>query len=273
MRRAGGARTLPDRPGMKEKPKAYLERVLVPRGLHGTDMHLHTVFSDGRDPADLMMWTAAMLGLEVIAITDHLSGRAFPSGQGLDEYFGSIEKAAEAYPGLTVLKGVEGTVLDADGTVSVPDDLLERFDVVLVDVGWKTRGIARDPPKDRARLLENVRRICCSLCENPFVDIAAHPFNLGRLVEGFSLDWLEEALLQEIACAFRETGTAFEVMSDIWWWFPAVGEAEMTAGYSRILRVFHEACVRFTLGSDAHSHQGVGNLAYARKLLESISAA
>ena len=52
------------------------------------------------------------------------------------------------------------------------------------------------------------------------------------------------------------------------YWFPELSVAELTDGYAAIVARAHAAGCRFTLGSDAHHHQGVGNLRWSRRVLD-----
>ena len=73
------------------------------------DLHLHTTASDGRlEPKDLVK-LAAKIGLDVIAITDH---------DTVDGVLPSLI-AAEDYPSLTVIPGLEISTDVSDGEVHI----------------------------------------------------------------------------------------------------------------------------------------------------------
>ena len=61
------------------------------------DLHLHTTHSDGRLTPTQLIDLAAARGLRVVAVTDH------DSTEGMAEAF----EAAEKYPGLVVIPGIE----------------------------------------------------------------------------------------------------------------------------------------------------------------------
>lgn len=73
------------------------------------DLHLHTTASDGRLTPPELVAKAARLGLSVIAITDH------DSTEGIAEALA----AAEAFPGLRVIAGVELSTDVPQGEVHV----------------------------------------------------------------------------------------------------------------------------------------------------------
>ena len=68
------------------------------------DLHLHTTFSDGRLTPTELVRLCADRGLKVIAVTDHDSTEGVPEALA----------AAEAYPGPTVIPGIEFST-DAPG--------------------------------------------------------------------------------------------------------------------------------------------------------------
>jgi histidinol phosphatase-like PHP family hydrolase len=231
---------------------------------------MHTTYSDGIDDVELMVRTAAVNELELIAITDHMYETLFMNGKTVDDYFMEIEAASEKYSQVKVLKGVEGTLLEHSGRVSIPDNEIEKFDIVLTDIAWKARGIACDAPINKTDLLKNISMGFKSLCFNENIDIIAHPFNFGRLIKDFSFDMFSDSFLEEIAGYFVEGGKSFEIMNDVWWWYPEMSPEEIKRGYVRILKLFKELGVKFSMGSDSHSHQGIGNTTYADVLLKEL---
>lgn len=234
------------------------------------DLHLHTTYSDGVDSAELMIRTAAANELDLIAITDHMYDKLFMNGKTVEDYFQEIEEASQKYPQVKVLKGVEGTLLEHSGVISIPDNEIEKFDLVLTDIAWKAKGIACDAPTNKTDLLKNISTGFKSLCFNKNIDIIAHPFNFGRLVKDFSFDMFSDAFLEEIAGYFIEGDKFFEIMNDVWWWYPEMSPEEIKRGYVRILRLFKERGVKFSKGSDSHSHQGIGNTTYSDVLIAAL---
>ncbi len=232
------------------------------------DLHCHTTFSDGRSSLDLCVRAAEAEGLAALAITDHLyePGR-LSGGRPLDEYLAAIAAAQERTP-VRLLRGVETTALDAAGTPAIDAETRARLELVLCDLSGRTAGIFRDAPAGEAGFFEHLRRCLTGLCENPLVDVLAHPFNVGRLGRGLAPDTLPRSLVEEICAAAAAHSTAFEVMNDLPWWFPEVPVARVTDGYAAVVAVAAEQGCQFTLGSDAHHHQGVGHLTWARRVLE-----
>jgi putative hydrolase len=227
------------------------------------DAHTHTTFSDGRNSVMENARAAEAAGLEAIVITDHL----FDPVDWLPRMLAEVA-AADASCKVKVLAGAEGTIRNRDGEVSVSPETAARLDLVLVDLGSETQGIGREPPADAARLMDNVVNAVVNACRNPVVDAIAHPLNLGRFPAMLSpVDFGARPLI-EMATAFAETHTAFEIMNQLPWWYPEHSIERITAEYADVLRVFKRYGVEFVLGSDAHSCGAVGNFRWCYRVMD-----
>lgn len=130
------------------------------------DLHVHTHYPDGKNTIIEMASTAALLGLEYIAITDHPEQRVGVNGfrrNDLIRQFSDIEAARKLHPEITILKGIETKILE-DGSLDVPDSLLRELDIVVAAV---------DGNFDLSRASQT-QRLLRALC-NPHVNILAHP--------------------------------------------------------------------------------------------------
>jgi DNA polymerase (family 10) len=159
------------------------------------DLHVHSEWSDGEYAIEEMVAGAAAFGHEYLAITDHASGPGIVAGMGLSEedleaQRDAIEDAAEGAD-IEVLAGVEANI-DADGGVSVGDDMLEDLDIVVASPHSGLDG-------------DGTERIVTAI-EHPHVDIIGHP--TGRYLNqrtGLGLDF------ERVAEAAAERGVALEV--------------------------------------------------------------
>jgi len=227
------------------------------------DLHTHTRLSDGWDTVRGNVRAAEACGMKAVAITDHLF---FLSDSELVEKVLDQVHAARQESPIRVLAGVEGVVQDPMGHTSVTPDVADRLDLVLVDFGARTEGIGSDAPLDKGQALANLVSAVAGLSMLPYVDILAHPLNLGRLDCTLVLDDLSPKALREMAQAMAEGQVAFEIMNQFHYWWPGVAVAELTARYAEIVALFAEEGVRFSMGSDAHRTGGVGNLAWSLRL-------
>ena len=162
------------------------------------DLHLHSEWSDGRDPIERMIEAAVEQGYQYMALTDHSSGRGIANGlsnERLVEQMGILRDLQSQYP-ITILCGSEVDIR-ADGTLDYPDELLTELDVVVASV-HSAMGQDRDTM---------TRRIIRAM-EHPSVTIIGHA-STRLLSRRQPVEFDIEALLR----AARDTGTAMEVNS------------------------------------------------------------
>ncbi len=157
------------------------ERSRVPAGAGGPvlerlrgDCHSHTTWSDGGAPLHAMARTAAALGHEWLAITDH-SAR-LTVAHGLDEerllrQMGEIAELNEGMAPFRILTGMEVDILE-DGSLDLADELLAELDVVVASVHSKLRMPSH----------EMTPRMVAAIA-NPHTDILGHCTN-RKLVGG-----------------------------------------------------------------------------------------
>ncbi|WP_435069446.1 DNA polymerase/3'-5' exonuclease PolX [Haloplanus sp. C73] len=174
-----------------------LPDLVDPSALRG-DLHTHTEWSDGGESIASMIAAAVDRGDDYICISDHATGPGMVGGVGLDdddlrEQMDAVADAASDAD-ITVFHGVEANI-DADGDLSVSDDVLADLDVVVAS---PHSGLGADREAATDRLVAAV--------EHPETDVLGHP--TGRLINdrpGLAPD------LERVATAAAEAGTALEV--------------------------------------------------------------
>ncbi len=228
------------------------------------DAHTHTSFSDGRNSPEENVRAAEACGLRCIALTDHVlpeTSRETVRAQA------AVAGTLDATSPIKVIAGLEGVILDTEGTVSVEPEDAARVSLVLVDLGMRTRGIGLDPPASVKRYHDNVLAAIANAAQNPVVDAIAHPFNLGRFGAVINPEQLSREGLRRVARILYDRNVAFEIMNQAYWWYPQLGIDEFTRDYCGVLRLFAREGVKFVVGSDAHSAGAVGNLRYCLRLM------
>jgi DNA polymerase (family X) len=113
-------------------------------------VHCHTTYSDGKDTVLDMARAAHALGMKYITITDHSPSAHYARGVAIDrlkEQWDEIAKAQEQVP-IRILRGTESDIL-SDGNLDFPDQILERFEVVIASIHARHR---MDGPAMTARL-------------------------------------------------------------------------------------------------------------------------
>jgi len=161
------------------------------------DLHMHSLWSDGRDTIEALVVSAISLGYEYIAITDHSPSSAASRNLSIDgvaRQAEEIESVRTMYPQIAVLHGCEVDILE-DGSLDFPDNLLERFDIVLASL-HESHG------QDPHALLRRYERAM----HHPLVNLITHPSNrMFPHRPGYDLDY--DRLFQ----LATETGTLLEI--------------------------------------------------------------
>lgn len=210
-----------------------LPALVAPHHILG-DLHTHTLWSDGRDSVDTMVFAARALGYQYVAITDHSPSAAATrvlTLERLDRQTVEVDRMRAAVPEITILHGVEVDILE-DGSLDLPDAVMARLDIVLASL-HEPRG------QTPSRLLDRY----ASAMRHPLVNIVTHPANRmpGR-DEGYALDF--DALFRMAV----ETGTALEIDG-------GPGHLDLDG---HLARRAVEAGVTLTIDSDAHDASRLG---------------
>lgn len=235
------------------------------------DLHTHTLFSDGAHPIPLHILEARAFELEAIAITDHYTpgSKLAASEAEFERYLAEIQRERSAQQDLIVLKGAEATALDATGRISLDARHAAKLEWVLCDLGGHSEGTLRQTPSDKKTYIENVIRTYLGLCDVPYLNAIAHPFNTGNTTPALLPADYPEALLRELASKMAATGKVFDVMNDTIYWFSRSGIAPrtLTAQYVELVRLFATQKVRFQVSSDDH-RTGLGNTRWSQLVLQ-----
>ena len=186
------------RSGMWEMDAAQENRLpaLVEASNLRGDLHVHSEWSDGSDPIETMVETAASMGYEYMALTDHSQGLGVANGL-TPERLSAQRQVLRELQGRFDIRILAGSEVDirADGRMDFPDEVLEELDVVVASVH-------NAMTQDRDTM---TRRIIAAM-EHPSVTIIGH-LSTRLLGQRPPVDFDLEAVLQ----AARDTGTALEI--------------------------------------------------------------
>ena len=196
------------------------------------DLHLHSDWSDGRDPIDTMIEAAASQGYEYMALTDHSAGLGVANGLSNDrlaQQIGLLRSMQERYS-ITILCGSEVDIR-ADGSLDYPDHLLAQLDVVVASVH---SAMGQDQDTMTQRIIRAM--------QHPSVTIIGHASTrlLGRRQP---VQFDIESLLR----AARETGTALEINAS-----PERLDLKDTHAYRA-----RELGVPLVINTDSHHHMSL----------------
>ncbi|MDZ7839323.1 MAG: DNA polymerase/3'-5' exonuclease PolX [Gammaproteobacteria bacterium] len=202
------------------------------------DLQMHTTESDGRNSLEEMARTAADMGYDYIAITDH--SQHVTVANGLDEkrlrrQIEAIDRLNDKLEEIVVLKSLELDILE-DGSLDLPDSVLKELDLTVCSIHSKFN-LSRD--KQTGRVLRAM--------DNPFFNIFAHP--TGRLInerDPYDID------IERIMEGAKERGCFLEVNAQ-----PVRLDLNDDA-----CRMARDLGLKLAISTDAHSADGLANMRF-----------
>jgi putative hydrolase len=201
------------------------------------DVHIHSTYSDGISDISEIVHRANALHLETIAITDHFwpsMGSQRGGKNTIDNRRIEIETARTDYPKLTILDGAEVDI-QSSGTLAPVAGGLDQFDIIIGSFHWVS-----DSRTWASALTKALQK--------PQFQILGH-------WDGYLSSYQEEDG-RLVAKAIADVGIAIELNGRYM--------SEQT-GFLEMARDL--GCV-FSLGSDSHSAETIGQLDFQRKLAE-----
>ena len=205
-----------------------LPRLIQATDLKG-DLHLHSEWSDGNDPIELMIEAAAAQGYEYMALTDHSASLGVANGltnERLESQISLLRSMQKNYD-ITILCGSECDIR-ANGDMDYPDEILAQLDWVVASVH---SAMGQDQVTMTARIIKAM--------EHPSVTIIGH-LTTRLLGQRGPVEFDLEAVLQ----AARTTGTALEINAS-----PERLDLKDTHAYRA-----RELGVPLVINTDSHHH-------------------
>ncbi len=212
----------------------------IPRLVDGPDvrgfLHCHSDYSDGGSTVREWAEACRERGYDYLGITDHSQASAYAGGltvEQIETQHAEIEAANRAVPEVRVLKGVEADIL-ADGSLDYTPGVRARFDFIIASVHTR-HGMHEREMTDRI----------LRAMDDPSMAILGHP--TGRLLlsrDAYPLD-LEAVFQKAVEC-----GVAIEINAD-----PQRLDLDW-----RVVRRALDRGVTISIGADAHSVAGMGNM-------------
>ena len=214
------------------------------------DYHIHTRFSDGESTIDQYVQAAEERGIKEIAFTDHV----WRSSEWVSDYVSKIHDARQR-TNVVLHAGVEAKIVNENGCIDLAPEDADMLDFVMGVVHRYQPN--NDPPQDdmlNFGPLEAAERECKltrSLLENDLVDVVGHPsrtyykfFYGNRSNKPYPLACYEVMIEDSI-----RTDTPLEYNARL------PGRVRQ-----RLLQLYVETGVSFTIGSDSHHVGRLGDL-------------
>lgn len=197
------------------------------------DLHCHSDWSDGSAPIEEMAVTAAALGHDYLALTDHSPRLRIANGLSPDRLrrqLDVIDELRDRVAPLRILTGIEVDIL-SDGTLDQQPGLLERLDIVVASVHSKLAMDAAAMTRRMVRAVSDERVTVLGHCT-------------GRLVAGGRGLRRESSFDAEVVFdACREHHTAVEINS----------RPERRDPPTRLLHLAERMGCVFAISTDAHA--------------------
>jgi histidinol phosphatase-like PHP family hydrolase len=213
-------------------------------------------------PAD-MLRSAAEHGITRLAITDHFY--TFTDRRIFEDIRARVAEAQRDMPNSPeVFFGCEAEVM-APGSTAGSQELADGLDFVMVAAThFQNKGITELPPGDDESIAFHYLRMFEYAVGLPWANVLAHPFFVvPRVCSVEVLGHLKDSdLLPGIELA-RVNHVAMEISRRALW-----------PGQTPFSRHFYKLCkqvgVKFTIGSDAHMLEDIGNVRVLKPLLNEL---
>lgn len=211
------------------------------------DLHCHTIasghaYSTLKENID----EAKLKGLKYVGVSDHapnMPGSTHPF------YFGNLGVIKEEINEVKVLKGIEANIMDFDGNIDIPSDVVGKLDYVIASF--------HPPCINPGNIHENTKAIL-NVMENKEVKIIGH-LDDSR----YPVDY------EKVVVKAKETNTLLEINNS------SLRTNSFRVGAIENAKVLLNLCkkhdVKVILGSDAHIYYQVGNFENCTKILEEVN--
>ena len=210
------------------------------------DLHCHTIasghaYSTLKENID----EAKEKGLKYLGVSDHapeMPGSTHPF------YFGNLGVIKEEINGIKMLKGIEANIIDFDGNLDIPEDVVGKLDYVIASL--------HPPCISPGSKEENTKAVLCAM-ENEEVKIIGH-LDDSR----YPVDY------ETVVKKAKETNTLLEINNS------SLRSNSFRVGATKNAQELLNLCkkynVKVILGSDAHIYYQVGAFENCERILKEV---
>ena len=208
------------------------------------DTHVHTVAS-GHAYSTLNDYIeiAKKKEMQMFAITDH--GPAMPGSCHL-YHFANLREIPRVIDGIEILKGVEANIIDYDGSLDIPDEILKKLDLVIASL---------HPPCIESRDVETNTNTLINVCKSGKADIIGHSGNTSFEINKY--DFVRAAIEYDVAIEIN-SGSFDGHRIDSW------------DNCVEIARIAKELGAYVTTGSDSHIDKRIGDFKKIYKIFDIV---
>lgn len=210
------------------------------------DLHCHTIAS-GHAYSTLKenIEQASKKGLIYLGVSDHAPGMP---GSTHPYYFGNLGIIRDEIEGIKMLRGIEANIIDYDGNIDIPQDIVGKLDYVIASF---------HPPCIKCGTIEENTQAILKVMDNSEVKIIGHlddsryPVNYEKVVK-----------------KAKETGTLFEINNSSL--RPNSFRVGATENATKLLVLCKKYEVKVIFGSDAHIYYQVGDFENCEKIVKDV---
>lgn len=208
------------------------------------DTHTHTLVSGhAYNTLREMAHMAAEKGLKGLAVTEHAP--KMPGSTGL-YYFQNLRVVPREMYGIKLFLGVELNIMDEEGTIDLPEQVVEDLDISIASI--------HTPCFAGERTKETITKAYINTMKNDCVDIIGHPDD-GR----FPVDY------DMLVRTAKETGTLLEVNNTSL--SPKGFRQNTKDNAKKMLEYCKKYDTMVVLGTDAHVDVSIAEYQYAQEVL------
>lgn len=209
------------------------------------DTHAHTLAS-GHAYSTIreMAAGAAQKGMQALALTEHAP--EMPGTCGL-YYFQNLKVIPREMSGIRMLFGAELNIMDTEGTVDLPEKVIQGLDLVVASIHLPCFGDGYTKEEVTKAYVKTMQKGCITIIGHP--DDGRYPIDYEALVK-----------------TAKETRTLLELNNS------SLRPGSFRKGARENMLTMLDLCrqygVSVTTGSDAHVDADSGNFCYVRELLD-----
>ncbi|GAB6169477.1 phosphatase [Clostridium carnis] len=211
------------------------------------DLHCHTI-SSGHAYSTVKENIEGALesGIKILGTSDH--GPQMP-GSATVMHFYNLRVIKKEVNGIRMLNGVEANIIDYDGNIDIPEELLESLDYVIASL---------HPPCIKFGTKEENTKAILGAIKNKYVKIIAHPDD-----SRYPIDY------KAMIIAAKENNVLLEINNSSL--NPNGYREGAWDNYKVMLNLCKKYEAKVILGSDAHIWYDVGNFNNCEKLIKEIN--
>lgn len=207
------------------------------------DVHTHTIASGhAYGTITEMAKAASEKGLKILGITEHTH---YMPGTCADIYFMNLRVLPRELFGVKLLFGAELNIMDYEGTLDLPDWLIDKLDLRIASIHGNLYA---------AGSIEQNTAAILNVMKNPRIDIIGHPDD-----GDCPLDY------EQLVCASKKYHTLLEINNNA---LRSLARKNVKENVTAILKLCEKYEVPVIMDSDAHYMTDIANADHSMPVVE-----